>query len=94
MAAACKRDGLAHPSPVLRQQRFLAPPTKMSPSIQSNHPHQDLIGCLYINALKATFDRMLHLLNEHIGDQSSYRFLSSTVLCLFRLEKSVSILVY
>lgn len=47
---------------------------------QNNYLHQDLIWCLYIKALKATFDRMLHLLKEQTGDQSSDQLLSITAL--------------
>lgn len=50
--------------------------------LQNNYLHQDLIWCLYIKALKATFDRTLHLLKDQTGDQSSHQLLSITTLFL------------
>lgn len=42
---------------------------------QNNYLQQDPITRLYIKALKATFDRMLHLLKEQSGAPSSDQFL-------------------
>lgn len=44
--------------------------------LQNNYLQQDPIGHPCIKALKATFDRMLHLLREQFDDRSPDQFLS------------------
>lgn len=81
-AAACKCGNTANmdfliPNPCWDNMASWPKCPHQSEELQNNYLQQDPIGNPYIKALKATFDRMLHLLSEQFDDRSPAQFLSS-----------------